>query len=164
MTVDEALACVWREASRSSQAMVAEAIGVSPATITRWKDGHRPLGKGIAKLLSWAEALPPGPPPPDVMIAAIQRTAENLMKLGEIRGQARGVLTMLQAVTAEQQRVVDSLEPWSMAEAQLLAAQPVVEAAMRDVMESAAATALGLTEPSRPAGSPAKPSRRTAGR
>lgn len=101
--------------------MVADAIGVSPATITRWKDGNRPRGVGVAKLLAWAEALPPAQSP-DVLAAAIERTGENLVRLAEIRGYAMSVLAMLRAVTDEQARVVESLEPWARAEGQALAA------------------------------------------
>lgn len=50
-----------------------------------------------------------------------QETARNLQRLAEIRGQALGVLRMLQAVTAEQQRVVDSLDPWAVRESELRA-------------------------------------------
>lgn len=51
-----------------------------------------------------------------------QQTAQNLKRLAEIRGQALGVLRMLEAVTAEQQRVVDSLDPWALKESELRAA------------------------------------------
>lgn len=51
-----------------------------------------------------------------------QETARNLQRLAEIRGQALGVLRMLEAVTAEQQRVVDSLDPWALKESELRAA------------------------------------------
>ena len=50
-----------------------------------------------------------------------QETARNLQRLAEIRGQALGVLRMLEAVTAEQQRVVDSLDPWAVRESELRA-------------------------------------------
>ena len=141
MTVEEALDRVWREAARSSQAMVAESIGVSPATITRWKDGNRPRGEGVAKLLAWAEALPPVQTP-DVLTAAILATGENVERLAAIRGYAQAVLDQLLDTAKRQQVVVDSLAPWSQAEGRQMAlAEQRVEEARASVTQAAAAHA-----------------------
>lgn len=112
----------WREVGRSSLRRVAKLVGVPHSTAAGWKDGKVPEGENRELLIRWAESLPAPPPPPELVTAAIQRTAENLAKLGEIRGQARSVLVMLQAVIAEQQKVVDSLEPWALGEARLMLA------------------------------------------
>jgi transcriptional regulator with XRE-family HTH domain len=57
MDVVTALALVKREASRSSQARVAERIGVPRDALTRWKAGGSPTGRSKEKLLAWAQAL-----------------------------------------------------------------------------------------------------------
>jgi hypothetical protein len=58
MDVVTALALVWEESARSSQARVAERIGVPADALSRWKVGARPVGKYKEQLLSWAESLP----------------------------------------------------------------------------------------------------------
>ncbi len=113
MTTDQALELLWQEVARSSQSRVAERVGVSTASITRWKQGVRPEGKSVELLLKWAQALPAPAPPPDVLDTAIDRTHANLKRLAEIRGYAQAVLSMLHTVAAEQQKVVDFLDPWA---------------------------------------------------
>lgn len=129
--------------------MVAEAIGVSPATITRWKDGNRPRGKGVAKLLAWAEALPPAQTP-DVLTAAILATGENVERLAAIRGYAQAVLDQLLDTAKRQKVVVDSLAPWSAAEGRQMAladaaaeqARQRIELSVRQDAESVAPSAV----------------------
>ncbi len=58
MDVVTALALVWEESSRSSQARVADRIGVPADALSRWKVGARPVGKYKERLLAWAESLP----------------------------------------------------------------------------------------------------------
>jgi hypothetical protein len=70
----------------------------------------------------------------DVLAAAVESTGENLVRLAEIRGYAKSVLAMLRAVADEQQRVVDTLEPWTMAEGRALAAK--VPAQDRDAIRN----------------------------
>lgn len=60
MDVVTALALVWEESARSSQARVAERIGVPADALSRWKVGARPVGKYKERLLAWAESLPAG--------------------------------------------------------------------------------------------------------
>ncbi len=94
MDGETALAVLRYQATRMSQSELADQVTVSEATISRWLSAKTPPSRGLSKLVAWAEQLPSGPPSPDVMTAAIQRTTENLFKLGEIRGQAKGVLAM----------------------------------------------------------------------
>jgi hypothetical protein len=122
---------VWQEAERSSQSRVAEKIAVPRSALTRWKQGGVPIGDAREKLLAWAESLPArpvAPSPEDAVSVAIERTGENLVRLAEIRGYARSVLAMLRAVTDEQQRVVDSLEPYVSAEGRTMASRMTPEA------------------------------------
>lgn len=121
MDVETAVQIFWREVGRSSLRRVAKLVPVPHSTASAWVDGKLPEGKNREALIAWAKQQA-SDPSPEVVTAAIQRTTENLSKLAEIRGQARAVLGMLQAVTTEQQKVVDSLEPWSLAESQLIAA------------------------------------------
>ena len=119
MTLQQALAGVWRESDRSSQARVAKRIGVYPSALSRWKQGDVPEGEQREKLFTWAEALPPEPVPAsldDVIARARLQTEANVIKLGEISGIARTVLTMMEAVTNQQRLVVNSLAPWVEAE------------------------------------------------
>lgn len=55
MDTARALELVWMEAERSSQAVVAAEIEVSPSALTRWKQGETPKGERRRKLLTWAE-------------------------------------------------------------------------------------------------------------
>lgn len=58
MDIVTALALVWEESTRSSQARVADRIGVPADALSRWKVGARPVGKYKERLLAWAESLP----------------------------------------------------------------------------------------------------------
>jgi hypothetical protein len=123
MDIASALALVWQEVNRSSARRVAEKINVPRSALTRWKQGGVPLGEAREKLLAWAESLPPRPamPAEDETIAlAMEQTGANLVRLAEIRGYARSVLSMMRAVTDEQQRVVDALEPYAAAEGRVM--------------------------------------------
>ena len=120
MDTPTALARVAVESQRSSRALVAEAIGVDPSVVSRWIAGEsRPTGKTRLRLIRWAEELPPPVPPPDVLEQALQRTGDSLVRLAEITGYAKAVLSMLRGVADEQARVVQSLEPWSALESGL---------------------------------------------
>lgn len=55
---------MWQESGRSSQALVAEAIGVRPSVLSGWKAGASPRGATLAKLLLWAEAVARRSTPP----------------------------------------------------------------------------------------------------
>lgn len=135
MTGKEAFAVLLREVTRRSQTAIAADIGVSEPTVSRWiRSPLPPRGANLSRLVLWAESLP-SQPQPDVLAAAIEKTGANLVRLAEIRGHARAVLSMLKSVTDEQQRVVDSLEPWSRAEGTALAAQ-VPEADHEAIRES----------------------------
>ena len=124
MDLETAVRIVFDEAKRRGQNRVAAALSVSNGTLSKWKKGVRPEGNVMRRVLEFAEgvAAPAATQSPDVLAAAIERTGENLVRLAEIRGYAMSVLAMLRAVTDEQARVVESLEPWARAEGQALAA------------------------------------------
>lgn len=135
MDLSEALDLLWREAARTSQAAVAEDMGVHKSAVSRWKAGDVPKGKLKTALMEWAEkkaaAYDTARPAPlqtrdgaPVGVGQIVRDAKaqtdaNLVRLSEISGYAKAVLTMMQAVTDAQARVVASLEPYVVAEEQL---------------------------------------------
>ena len=149
MTSDEALKLLWYHASRSSQARVAKQMGVPRDALSRWKNGGAPRGKLLEKLMAWAESLPPRPAEPTLepaMAAALEQTGANLVRLAEIRGYARSVLAMLRAVADEQQRVVDSLEPYVSAEGRTLASRLTAEDRTK-ILGAAEQTAAEITQP-----------------
>ena len=57
----------------------------------------------------------------------MERTGANLVRLAEIRGYARSVLSMMRAVAEEQQRVVDALEPYAAAEGRVMVGRVTVQ-------------------------------------
>lgn len=144
MDVSSALALVWQQADRSSQAQVAREIGVTPATITAWKSGNAPTGKTRQRLLEWAERLESAAADLDAATKALEATGRNVAKLAEIRGYAAAVLSMLRSVTAEQEKVVDSLAPYVEAEGRFLAAQ-VPESELAQIAESVKRSAAQAT-------------------
>jgi hypothetical protein len=149
MDLESALALVWQEVDRSSQSRVAKAITVPRSALTRWKQGGVPLGEAREKLLAWAEKLPPRQtvaPEEAAIELAIERTGQNLVRLAEIRGYAKSVLAMLRAVADEQQRVVDSLEPYAAAEGRLLATRLTAEDRV-EILEAVTATEAAITQP-----------------
>ena len=123
MPIRSALAALEAQVARSSQERVAASIGVAGSTVSRWRAGSdQPKGKGREKLLAWAEALPPEPSAPsmaDVLALAKLRTEENVVRLGEISGYAKAVLSAMIHAAQQQQAVVKSLAPWVDAEADL---------------------------------------------
>lgn len=130
MDVLTALELVKQEAERSSQARVARLIGVPRDALTRWKSGGSPTGKSKEKLLAWAESLASRPAMPaeeESIALAMERTGANLVRLAEIRGYARSVLSMMRAVAEEQQRVVDALEPYAAAEGRVMVGRVTVQ-------------------------------------
>lgn len=121
METSEAVELALKHARRSSQAIVAKAIGVSPPTLTRWKNGVSPEGRSLEKLLAWAESAPPLPPsqivsepepPPHVVEDAARRTHANLVQFGVLFGIMKSTLRMMRAVVAEQETLVDGFAPW----------------------------------------------------
>ncbi|BAH39323.1 hypothetical protein GAU_2281 [Gemmatimonas aurantiaca T-27] len=110
------------------------------STAAGWKGGKRPQGENKEALLKWATARAKkarqssydttyaersGAPlrvAEGVLGAAEARTARNIKRLAEIRGRAQSLVSMLKAVLADQQTVVDDLEPWSNIEANYIAA------------------------------------------
>jgi transcriptional regulator with XRE-family HTH domain len=134
MSGNEAFAVLRRELGRRSQSEIAKELGVSTATLSRWaRLTSPPGGANLSRLVLWAESLP-RQASVDVLAAAVESTGENLVRLAEIRGYAKSVLAMLRAVADEQQRVVDTLEPWTMAEGRALAAK--VPAQDRDAIRN----------------------------
>ena len=130
MDVQDALDLVWQEAKRSSQNRVADRMGVQRSALSRWKQGESPQGELREKLLAWAESLPPRPAMPaeeESIALAMERTGANLVRLAEIRGYARSVLSMMRAVAEEQQRVVDALEPYAAAEGRVMVGRVTVQ-------------------------------------
>ena len=130
MDVQDALELVWQEAKRSSQNRVADRIGVQRSALSRWKQGESPQGELREKLLAWAESLPSRPAMPaeeESIALAMERTGANLVRLAEIRGYARSVLSMMRAVAEEQQRVVDALEPYAAAEGRVMVGRVTVQ-------------------------------------
>lgn len=130
MDVQDALELVWQEAKRSSQNRVADRIGVQRSALSRWKQGESPQGELREKLLAWAESLPSRPAMPaeeETIALAMERTGANLVRLAEIRGYARSVLSMMRAVAEEQQRVVDALEPYAAAEGRVMVGRVTVQ-------------------------------------
>lgn len=121
MDVNKAVELFWAEVAKSSLRRVAKSVPVGHTTAAGWRDGVVPEGKNRELLIEWAEKLPGGADSAVLAsaTAAARATASNVRKLAEIRGQARAVLSMLNAVAAEQQKVVDSLEPYADAEAML---------------------------------------------
>jgi transcriptional regulator with XRE-family HTH domain len=149
MDVQDALERVWQEAKRSSQGRVADRIGVQRSALSRWKQGESPQGELREKLIAWAESLPPRAavaPEEAAIELANERTGQNLVRLAEIRGYAKSVLAMLRAVADEQQRVVDSLEPYAAAEGRLLATRLTAED-RREILEAVTATEAAITQP-----------------
>ena len=147
MTVDEALELLWTEVSRSSQARMAARIGVSPATVTRWKSGVTPEGESVEKLLAWAERLELAPPPPsaeDVIARAARQTRRNLVRLSEISGYAKRVLEEMRSVTASQERVVDQLAPYVLIEEEVYGDPVELEDAVEDIKRDADAKQVQL--------------------
>lgn len=98
---------------------------MAPSTVFRWLQGDRaPTGKGLRRLLEWAErldgkatrgdVLSEGLADMDQLIALAQReTAGNMVRLSRIHGYAEAVLEMLEGVTERQRRVVNSLATWA---------------------------------------------------
>jgi transcriptional regulator with XRE-family HTH domain len=135
VTTAQALDAVWQQAERSSQARVARAIGVSAATVTRWKQGGEPEGRQRELLLAWAEALPSRTPlrvpeslaQYDAVLATVIATGENRARLGVVQGYAQFVLDQLIELARRQQQVVDGMRPFSEAEGQALAANVTPE-------------------------------------
>ena len=149
MDVHEALARALYEAERSTQSAVADDIGVQRSALSRWKNGDKPQGALRRKLIAWAESLPPRAavaPEEAAIELAIERTGQNLVRLAEIRGYAKSVLAMLRAVADEQQRVVDSLEPYAAAEGRLLATRLTAEDRV-EILEAVTATEAAITQP-----------------
>lgn len=58
MDIDRAFHILWQETLRSSQARVADEIGVSPSVLSSWKKGSKPEGENREKLFVWAEQRP----------------------------------------------------------------------------------------------------------
>ncbi len=135
MDVGKALELFWAEVERSSLRHAAKDADVSYSTAAGWKGGAEPKGATRLALLKWAEkkaaAYDRARPAPlqtrdgaPVGVGQIVRDAKaqtdaNLIRLSEISGYAKAVLTMMQAVTDAQARVVASLEPYVVAEEQL---------------------------------------------
>ncbi len=119
MNVAAALELLWKEVARSSQSRVAERIGVSPATVTRWKGGANPEGESREKLIAWAEAssVASAPLTDDVLKRAAELTAYNLTRLQEIRGYAKFVYDQLLMLAGKQGEIVAALEPYAGLEA-----------------------------------------------
>jgi transcriptional regulator with XRE-family HTH domain len=106
-----------------TQAELADAVGVSGATMSRWLDAKTPPSKGLSKLVAWAERYTqlveaPTPPLPaeEVIARAAKQTRRNLVRLSEISGYAKRVLEEMRSVTASQERVVDQLAPYVLLE------------------------------------------------
>ena len=152
MDVDQALQLVWKAAARSSQAVVAAEIGVSPSALTHWKGGTVPDGVRRDRLIAWAEQQVIGaiPPADEVLKRAAELTAYNLTRLQEIRGYAKFVYDQLLMLAGKQGEIVAALEPYAGLEADTESERlrERAEATLR------AATAAG------PSGSASKPTRR----
>ena len=60
MDAQGALAVFRQQLKRTSQRRLADAIGVSEATVSRWKGGGAsPEGEQLERLIAWAEKQPP---------------------------------------------------------------------------------------------------------
>jgi transcriptional regulator with XRE-family HTH domain len=112
MNADLALRILQRETGRRTQAELAQDVGVSEGTISRWLSAKSPPKRGLSVLVTWAERQP-SYAVPSATAVRVREVAPNAKPLAELRGQARAVLSMLQAVIAEQQQLVEGLEPWS---------------------------------------------------
>lgn len=118
MDLTSALEIVWQESARSSQSEVARAIGVSPATITHWKNGKRPDGNRRAKLLAWAErigvrvASPPPAISPAIVLHAQQQLAETHRDLARIYDYAESIADLAEQVALKQRGLLTMLGPW----------------------------------------------------
>lgn len=117
---------------RMTQSELAEEVGVSGATISRWLDAKSPPSKGLSKLVAWAERngvvyqIPNNAPATvreyDSVIATVIATGENRARLGMVQGYAQFVLDQLVELARKQQAVVDGIKPFADAEGQALAA------------------------------------------
>jgi transcriptional regulator with XRE-family HTH domain len=87
------------EVERSSQAMVADALSVSPSTLSRWMRGERaPLGIARQRVFEWAESR-----------ATVTRT--NLPPV--MQGQAVEIEALLAYALDRQQRLTNSLREFN---------------------------------------------------
>jgi hypothetical protein len=126
MNIHEALDLFWTAVQGSSLRRVAREARVSHSTAIRWTDGVLPEGENREKVIAWAVAYRS---PELVLRRAFEATGHNVARLSEIRGYAAAVLSMLRSVTADQEKVVDSLTPYVEAEGRVLAAEVPAEAA-----------------------------------
>lgn len=124
-----------------TQAALAKRVGVTRQTAINWeKPGARPPGEDATPKLKKLFGLMPGDEETAkarsaLLKAASERTNENLVKLSEVSGYAKAVLSMLRSVTAEQEKVVASLGPWVDLESESEAA-PGLPANMQQAIET----------------------------
>lgn len=121
----------------SAEKLAAEIGGLTAKSVLNFADGSvaKPRNSQRLAIVKWASRVPwslkeqagwieeplttpsvVGASPTGVLASASERTSENLLRLSEISGYAKAVLSMLRSVTAEQARVVESLEPWVLRE------------------------------------------------
>lgn len=145
MDLEEALRVVFAEAERRGQNQVAADLGVSNGTVSKWRNSAmRPEGAVKGRVFAFAESVLGTRTPLDAATKALEATGRNVAKLAEIRGYAAAVLSMLRSVTAEQEKVVDSLAPYVEAEGRFLAAQ-VPESELAQIAESVKRSAAQAT-------------------
>lgn len=107
MDIDEALAVVWDEVATRGQNRVAEALGVSKGTPTKWRKGAKPEGDTRARVIAFAERVRRRGVSDRVVR---EGAAPDAYTLGVIRGQAEAVRRFLQSAMDEQARVIAGLD------------------------------------------------------
>jgi transcriptional regulator with XRE-family HTH domain len=112
MDIAQALELVWRASERSSQALVAEDMGVSASALTRWKQGDTPRGALRRKLIEWAERQPKAPPLPAIISSVALRQAENVTAISQIVTHMKLVQQMLLDAAAREGQNIEALSPY----------------------------------------------------
>jgi transposase-like protein len=110
MRWDTVRAMIRDEVEASSQAMVAEAFGVSPSTLSRWVRGERaPLGPARVKVMQWARSRQAHAEPPPQPLPAV------------MQGQAVEIEALLAYALERQQRLTESMRSFNAAAAEAVA-------------------------------------------
>jgi hypothetical protein len=162
MDIKTAMPLFLEWVDRRGQNRVAEELGISSGTITKWRGKTRPAGKLREKVIAIAEQeLANRPPAPDVLTAAVIATGANAARLAEIRAYAQIVLEQLEEAARRQHQVVASLKPWADAEGRQMVLRRLAESQddEQTARERSELDAVATTPPT-----PAKTRRRASGR